>query len=89
MQGSCDQAFKSVQAALEANLESGEELGASIVINLDGATLPPTGEHSGPPIAFMKDIEKLADFNTWGNVPFVHPDYEYINKQYLRQTGEE
>ena len=25
-------------------------------------------------------MEKLSDFHTWGKVPFVHPDYEYINK---------
>jgi CubicO group peptidase (beta-lactamase class C family) len=34
--GSCDTRFKSVQEALEANLASGDELGASITINLDG-----------------------------------------------------
>jgi CubicO group peptidase (beta-lactamase class C family) len=39
VQGSCDHAFKSVHEALQANLESGEELGASIVINLDGETV--------------------------------------------------
>src|SRR5215472_6671668 len=37
--GSCDTSFKSVQTALEANLASGEELGASIVLNLDGKTV--------------------------------------------------
>jgi CubicO group peptidase (beta-lactamase class C family) len=39
VQGSCDTSFKSVQTALEAKLESGEELGASIVLNLDGKTV--------------------------------------------------
>ena len=39
MQGACDNRFKSVREALEANLESGEELGASIALDLDGETL--------------------------------------------------
>ncbi|MBV9326780.1 MAG: beta-lactamase family protein [Chloroflexi bacterium] len=34
--GSCDARFNSLQEALEANLASGEELGASITVNLDG-----------------------------------------------------
>ncbi len=34
--GSCDTRFKDVRDALEANLASGEELGASIAIDLDG-----------------------------------------------------
>jgi CubicO group peptidase (beta-lactamase class C family) len=37
--GSCDNRFKSLGEALEANVESGEELGASIAVNLDGETL--------------------------------------------------
>src|ERR671933_697647 len=37
--GSCANAFKSLQERLEANLESGEDLGASIVVNLDGETV--------------------------------------------------
>jgi CubicO group peptidase (beta-lactamase class C family) len=37
--GTCDSTFKSVQEALAAQLDSGEELGASITINLDGQTL--------------------------------------------------
>jgi len=37
--GSCDNRFKSVRETLEANIESGEELGASIAVNLDGATI--------------------------------------------------
>ena len=37
--GSCDDRFMSVREALEANLASGEELGASIAVNLDGDTL--------------------------------------------------
>ncbi len=39
VQGSCDSAFDSLREALEANLASGEELGASIALNLDGKTL--------------------------------------------------
>src|ERR1700674_2055510 len=39
LQGSCDNRFKSVREALEANVESGEELGASIAVDLDGETL--------------------------------------------------
>jgi CubicO group peptidase (beta-lactamase class C family) len=39
VQGSCDTAFKSVQEALEANLDSGEELGASITVLVDGKTV--------------------------------------------------
>ncbi len=34
--GTCDDRFESVRTALERNIESGEELGASIVIDLDG-----------------------------------------------------
>jgi len=56
------------------------EVMETIVNRADSATLPPSGEQNGPPITFMKDVEKLTDFHTWGNVPFVHPDYEYINK---------
>ncbi|MDQ6671335.1 MAG: beta-lactamase family protein [Chloroflexota bacterium] len=37
--GSCDNRFKLVRDALEANLDSGEELGASIAVDLDGETL--------------------------------------------------
>jgi CubicO group peptidase (beta-lactamase class C family) len=36
LSGVCDARFKSVREILEANLVSGEELGASIAINLDG-----------------------------------------------------
>lgn len=39
VQGTCDAAFTSVREVFEASLTSGEELGASIVINLDGRTL--------------------------------------------------
>jgi CubicO group peptidase (beta-lactamase class C family) len=34
--GTCDDNFESVRGALEHNIDSGEELGASIVIDLDG-----------------------------------------------------
>jgi CubicO group peptidase (beta-lactamase class C family) len=34
--GTCDDRFESVRSALERNIDSGEELGASIVIDLDG-----------------------------------------------------
>jgi len=37
--GTCDNQFKSLREALAANLESGEELGASIAVNLDGETV--------------------------------------------------
>jgi CubicO group peptidase (beta-lactamase class C family) len=37
--GSCDTRFNSIREALEANVESGEELGASIAVNLDGQTV--------------------------------------------------
>ena len=37
--GSCDSRFKELRDVLEANLASGEELGASIVIDLDGHVL--------------------------------------------------
>jgi CubicO group peptidase (beta-lactamase class C family) len=39
VQGSCDDRFTSIRDAFEANLASGEELGASIAVNLDGNTL--------------------------------------------------
>ena len=51
----------------------------TIVTRASAAPLPPTHEPNGPPITFLKDVEKLTDFYTWGKVPFVHPDYEYIN----------
>ena len=34
--GSCDERFEAVRDALARNLDSGEELGASIVLDLDG-----------------------------------------------------
>ena len=37
--GSCDSRFGSVREALEANIASGEELGASIAVDLDGQML--------------------------------------------------
>jgi CubicO group peptidase (beta-lactamase class C family) len=39
VQGSCDTAFTSLQEALEANIASGEVLGASIALNIDGKLL--------------------------------------------------
>ncbi|MFY9889160.1 MAG: serine hydrolase domain-containing protein [Streptosporangiaceae bacterium] len=36
IQGSCDDRFAAVRAALQRNLDSGEDLGASIVLDLDG-----------------------------------------------------
>src|SRR5438270_795629 len=36
VEGSCDSRFKEVRDTLEANLDSGEELGASIAIDVDG-----------------------------------------------------
>jgi predicted RecB family nuclease len=62
-----------------AGLQRVTEVLETIVNRASAAMLPPTNEQNGPPIAFMKDIEKLTDFHTWGKVPFVHPDYEYIN----------
>ena len=37
--GACDNMFKTVRDTLEANRESGEDLGASIVVNLDDQTV--------------------------------------------------
>jgi CubicO group peptidase (beta-lactamase class C family) len=34
--GTCDPRFDGVRAALESNIDSGEELGASLVIDIDG-----------------------------------------------------
>lgn len=56
------------------------EVLAAIVNRANAATPPPLEEPNSPPIAFLEDVEKLSDFHTWGKVPFVHPDYEYINK---------
>jgi predicted RecB family nuclease len=39
----------------------------------------PIEEGDSPPIAFVKDIEKLTDYYKWGRVNFVHPEYEYVN----------
>ncbi len=36
VQGTCEDAFAAVRAALEENLDSGEELGASVYVDLDG-----------------------------------------------------
>lgn len=38
VQGTCDERFEAVRAALEAQLASGEELGASVFLDLDGET---------------------------------------------------
>ena len=56
------------------------EVLAAIVTRANAASSPPLEEPHSPPIAFLEDVEKLSDFHTWGKVPFVHPDYEYINK---------
>jgi predicted RecB family nuclease len=56
------------------------EVLATIVNRANAATPPPLEAPKGPPIAFLEDVEKLSDFHTWGKIPFVHPDYEYINK---------
>jgi len=39
VEGTCAERFEPVQAALAAQLASGEELGASIVVNIDGETV--------------------------------------------------
>jgi CubicO group peptidase (beta-lactamase class C family) len=39
LQGMCEDRFKVVQDALEENLRTGEELGASLVVNIDGQTV--------------------------------------------------
>lgn len=39
MQGTCDDRSSAVRGALEANLASGEELGASVFVDLDGQTV--------------------------------------------------
>ena len=36
LMGTCDQRFEAVRAALARNLDSGEELGASLVVDIDG-----------------------------------------------------
>jgi predicted RecB family nuclease len=56
------------------------EVLAAIVTRANAAPSPSLEEPHNPPIAFLEDVEKLSDFHTWGKVPFVHPDYEYINK---------
>jgi CubicO group peptidase (beta-lactamase class C family) len=37
VQGTCDERFRGVRAVLEANLDSGADLGASVAVTLDGA----------------------------------------------------
>jgi len=37
------------------------------------------GGRDRPPIAFVKDVDKLADFHKWARVNFVYPAYEYVN----------
>ena len=56
------------------------EVIVAIVNRANAATAPPLEEPNSPSFAFLEDVEKLSDFHTWGKVPFVHPDYEYINK---------
>ena len=51
-----------------------------IIAKASSGSVLPTSEQGEPPVAFVKDIERLTDFYTWGKVNFVHPDYEYINK---------
>ena len=36
IQGTCDERFEAVRSALAKNLDSGEELGASILVDIDG-----------------------------------------------------
>ena len=62
-----------------AGLKQVTEVLETIVTRASAAPLPLPDEPNSPPLTFLKDLEKLSNFHTWGKVPFVHPDYEYIN----------
>ncbi len=63
-----------------AALKRVTELAQSIIAKDGTNPVALTGERDQPSIAFVNDVDKLADFHTWGKVNFVHSDYEYINK---------
>ena len=62
-----------------AGLQQVTEVLETIITRASAAPLPRPDEPNSPPITFLQDLEKLSNFHTWGKVPFVHPDYEYIN----------
>ncbi len=63
-----------------AALKKVTELLQTIITKAGSETISLIDEREGPPIAFVKDVEKLTDYYKWGRVNFVHPDYEYVNK---------
>lgn len=44
-----------------------------------GKDVPPPGRIDGPQIAWVRDIDKLANYRKWGPVQFLHSDFKYIN----------
>jgi predicted RecB family nuclease len=63
-----------------AALKKVVEVVHSIIAKTGAESALPASEKDDPPVAFVKDVERLTDFYTWGRVNFVHTDYEYINK---------
>jgi len=63
-----------------AALKKVVEVVHTIIAKAGAGSALPSPEKGEPPVTFVKDVEKLTDFYTWGKVNFVHDDYEYINK---------
>src|SRR6266498_1129501 len=63
-----------------AALKNVVEVVHTIIARAGSESALPERERDGPPVAFVKDVERMTDFFTWGRVNFVHDDYEYINK---------
>jgi hypothetical protein len=64
-----------------AALKKVTEILRTILVKTNSEEGAPTEERSHPPIAFVKDVEKLTDYHTWGQVNFVHADYEFVNNR--------
>ena len=64
IQGTCDERFEAVRSALAKNLDSGEELGASIVVDIDGTTSSTCGAASArgqdDPVGRAHDHQRLV-----------------------------
>jgi hypothetical protein len=64
-----------------AALKKVTELLQVIITKPNSEAVSLTGDANRPPIALVKDVEKLTDFHTWGRVNFVHADYEFVNNR--------
>jgi len=64
-----------------AALKKVSELLQTITTEADLSNVSRAEERDRLPIALVTEIEKLADYRTWGRVHFAHPEYEYVNNR--------